>query len=384
MADGWLLPGEDWPAWGARTGRYGQDQVGYWRAQIRGERRRVMASGADPARAGRTVEATIRTLYPALVPQGVAASTSSDLDDELYYDVFSDDRRDDVLQPKRRAPQRPRRAAAASPVIANFRPDQLRDPHTGEWIDEPGAGELVRKMVDKLVQAHPEEGGLTSLGVHGDLQREQVAAALHHQFRLTPGRAARLKRVSLPPPDAQHPLVGKTREKLGSAFAMYGSKHGTIVLHPDLSKPKTFERASAAIEHSHASGWLAPSGADSALGGIVSHEYGHHIHFGFLDSDESLDEPTAARLLPLVAHSLGLSPPPSTTDGRVSMAQMDEWIKSNAGRIRQMVSQYGAENSREFFAELWGEFSTMGEDARPYVREIGELMRQLAEERSAT
>ena len=48
--------------------------------------------------------------------------------------------------------------------------------------------------------------------------------------------------------------------------------------------------------------------------------------------------------------------------------------------IESSVSEYAATNFNEMLAEVWQEYSTMGDLARPGIREIGQIMRELAEE----
>lgn len=81
------LPGEDAAAWGARTGRFFTADIPMWRDRLRAEQRRVMASGGNPGPSA--IEAAIESMYPALAPQTVTASSAGELDEaELYEALF--------------------------------------------------------------------------------------------------------------------------------------------------------------------------------------------------------------------------------------------------------------------------------------------------------
>jgi hypothetical protein len=114
-----LAPGEDWAAWGARTGRYFQRDVPRYRKLIAS---RVMASaGADDGG-----EAYIRMMYPALAGQNgslVQASAGADAYAELYGDGELD------REVERLSPPRPgQRVAAAAPRSSDAYEELYGDP----------------------------------------------------------------------------------------------------------------------------------------------------------------------------------------------------------------------------------------------------------------
>ncbi len=70
-----LQPGEDIAEWGYRTGRYPASRIPFWRDQLAGERRQVMASGTDPG--GSEIAEVIRSLAPVLAEVRASASRSA-------------------------------------------------------------------------------------------------------------------------------------------------------------------------------------------------------------------------------------------------------------------------------------------------------------------
>lgn len=115
--------------------------------------------------------------------------------------------------------------------------------------------------------------------------------------------------------------------------------------------------------------WWSFVGEDRTdMQGILAHEYGHHVDHmihGVANRD---------RLFAELARQIGVKPP-ATGFGQIAH---DPWVQRNRTKIVESVSQYAATNPRELMAEIWAEYST-NPNARPAIKAVGALMRELAE-----
>lgn len=259
--------------------------------------------------------------------------------------------------------------------------------------DEPDAGSPPASDADAVAAiAHVNE--LIDAGVPEDL-RGSVAGALDAQVALTPKIAKHLKKVAIPKLGSVWGDHFEFKDK--NAFALYVKQHKQMYLShvwtADAGKPLNAGSFKADVRQSRSSGWFTPSGIDDELGHMCAHEYGHHVAFMFTKVDVAdgiyesyLDEKVAKRLLPLMNEALGLVDSKGgknllpVVGGKVRGASLKAWIEANRSTLDHRVSVYGSSNFDELLAEIWQEYSTMGSHARPGIRRIGELMRQLAEE----
>lgn len=178
-------------------------------------------------------------------------------------------------------------------------------------------------------------------------------------------------------------------------FAYYSKIDKRLAINPGWAEDdirglgaEDFKVLSATVGQCRSSGWLTHSGAGDELGHICSHEFGHHVANAFMKNngipgkafEEHLEAATAQRLLPAVSRALGMTTPPKGSAGKVGVVDLDKWIERNHATIESKVSEYAATNFNEMLAEVWQEYSTMGAQARPGIREIGQIMRELAEE----
>lgn len=134
-----------------------------------------------------------------------------------------------------------------------------------------------------------------------------------------------------------------------------------------------------------------PWGTESALGSTVAHEFGHHVMreiYNWVPDEQTgtsagMPMDAARRLMRAASRALGVPEPDyaGEPDQRVlSDRALDRWYLRAKLEIMDMVSSYGANDGlQEFFAEVWREYSTMGDDARPHIKTIGKAMASEAE-----
>lgn len=255
--------------------------------------------------------------------------------------------------------------------------DVARDAHFEELHPRnpvgPGGGRFrsaVHGLLDSLMEHVPES------------VRREVGDGLTVQAELAPRTAKRLKGVLAP--EWGTDAAGLYRERHDTYMALYSTATHDIAVHPAWTHPTNKVKAAERVDRARAAGWFAPSGADTPLQATMAHEYGHHVTDQFMPRPNLLDGRTAGRLIPPMARALGiddgplLDQPGARTLG-IHRRHLDEWVRQNADQLRAQVSQYGATSFREMLAEIWGEYSTLGDQARPHIREIGAVMRDLAE-----
>lgn len=129
-----------------------------------------------------------------------------------------------------------------------------------------------------------------------------------------------------------------------------------------------------------ADGYLTPTGSRSMVGATVAHEFGHHVAMRSYDPrDIGLRAPKGERILRAVASAAGVAPPKGTGRGFWSWADIKAWQQANRGSLRAATSEYGGDSFHETLAEAWQEYSTRGEAARPFARQVGRLLQTMAE-----
>jgi hypothetical protein len=131
---------------------------------------------------------------------------------------------------------------------------------------------------------------------------------------------------------------------------------------------------------STSSGWWTPSGAADPLQTVVAHEYGHHIT---VEMFRVITPAGGRRLLETIRDQLGIPLDTNLDQVGLGMAAVMRHITAAVRHHPQVVdrvSGYAATNGNELLAEVWQEYSTMGDRARPHIRAIGDVMRDLAEQ----
>lgn len=172
--------------------------------------------------------------------------------------------------------------------------------------------------------------------------------------------------------------------------AYYSPGIRTITLHPRWVGDKAeFDKIERSFESARKTGWHSTPHASSSLAGTTAHEYGHHVHFmmsngpnvpGFVGAGWGMPAQVADRLLPVLSQELGVSLPRSWKPGQTFLeSDFDQWVANRRHDLAVKVSRYGAKSAAELMAEIWAEYTTAGPKARPYIRNIGEVIRQLAE-----
>ena len=161
-----------------------------------------------------------------------------------------------------------------------------------------------------------------------------------------------------------------------NAYAYYRFGTRTMALHPRFVTHRADNDRS--ILDDIAAGFHPPTGR-SPLDSVVAHEYGHHL------AHRLLRESPLARQRELVS----LLDDTFRADGYLvrqfranpDFAQvLDDYLRLyGTGRVDRLVSRYGRNSHQELLAEIWSEYSTMGDAARPHIRAIGDMMRQMAE-----
>lgn len=249
-----------------------------------------------------------------------------------------------------------------------------------------GAGDGGKAV--KAATAH-----LTKLAEQGLPEQIQapVVEAMKVQGALAPKTSMLLKQIHTP-------TDSKLRARFDyseGTFAYYNTVDRRMAINPGWAIEDT---RGFGIEDVHsltqdtrlcnASGHFSRTGATDPLGQHCSHEFGHHVTSTIMrnngkntsEFEEHMPAAVAERILPAISRALGLTDAPKAKGGKVAGTALDKWIERNRHKISSGVSDYGGETFQEFMAEVWQEYSTMGTHARPAIREIGTLMREISEE----
>jgi hypothetical protein len=191
--------------------------------------------------------------------------------------------------------------------------------------------------------------------------RATVLEALRHQQGLVPFTVDTLREVAYLTPDDLHGLGDP------NILGQYDPKRQRIVLHERIFDPGFPARR----RHLTEVRWLAPCGHEHEnASSIVAHEFGHHVDHQM----QTASRRALKRFWQLVADELGVEPPDEPDDPGIEF-----WCEEHEDVIREKISEYASTRGGEVLAEIWQEYSTMGENARPWVRAIGEAMLELAE-----
>jgi hypothetical protein len=256
-----------------------------------------------------------------------------------------------------------RQTAQAKLEDAQVRIDQRAPGRAGynwkapSW-DEPAAYQVSRPPTRRELDEHISR--LTS--------RPLLQEELTRQAALTPLSMLELRSVSEEsPPFSENP----------NAYAVYDFRFKNIMFNPEWTDPRKRDLLLASWEFTKDTGFHPPS-RGGATQEIIAHEYGHHLAYRALD----LPRVDQGRLIASLDENLDGQGwmIREFRSGRSFQEVVDEFLKLyGIGRIESRVSGYGRKNHQELLAELWVEFSTMGERARPPAAQIGPVLRDLAE-----
>lgn len=126
-------------------------------------------------------------------------------------------------------------------------------------------------------------------------------------------------------------------------------------------------------KHEVDTNWCSRSGhGHESDKSVFAHEFGHHV-------DQVLKRYSYAERRSFwegVSRELGIKNPPAT----VLDTDLQDWIDKNKAAIVGKVSRYSATNRFELMAEIWQEYSTMGANARSWIKKIGKRMQDMAED----
>lgn len=213
-------------------------------------------------------------------------------------------------------------------------------------------------------------------GIDGGKTRDEVVAELERQSTIAPSSVRALRVVN------------------GSAFGNYQAEwlsmsnpEAFAYYHPRFRSlnisPAAFDSPEMFVKATHrcgVSGWFTPSDS-RGVGGIVAHEFGHHIEAIITRGNWQWAEEKAQQFFPSLLRELGV---PGSRDslfspgGKVFPEKLDFWVRDNSSIIEKMVSRYAATSGRELIAEIWREYST-APNPRPYIVRLGRILQDIAE-----
>lgn len=156
-------------------------------------------------------------------------------------------------------------------------------------------------------------------------------------------------------------------KNFGGSAAMHLHQNGKSIIR---LRRELFDREhQVAADHSIDSGFFARCPHGHGVENTVAHEYGHHVDslVGFMSNAQRRS------LFNKLADELGL---PRVEKGD-NLAT--EWVHKHRRELSKQVSEYGATNDRELLAEIWSEYTTSGDDARPHIKAVGDRLRKLGE-----
>lgn len=243
-------------------------------------------------------------------------------------------------------------------------------------LDEPDiAGVIIRSGTPSVQRAQEHLRSVID-APSGD--REVLGGELDRQAGLAPRSAMMLRGVR-----AVQPSDSEVWDEAGispTALAFYRSSGVSYEARRIYYNP-AWQADRADIEDqchlSMRSGWWTPTGAADPMASVLAHEYGHHLDACMFNPNKPLDQAQYARLIGVLGRELRIPLDPTAVTTR---AKLDAWVKANQADVTDMVSTYGATNGFELLAEIWHEYSTRGDAARPHIRAIGAVIQELAEE----
>lgn len=263
---------------------------------------------------------------------------------------------------------------------AEQRPQKLRDELASlraskdPKLDQPSLyeGNLFRSGTPSEAQTSAHLDQVVSAKL-GDKARLSALKQLKHQAALSPRSVVRLESVSAPESAQEIDYYENNR----SINAFFDPALRRMVLAPH--RLDNLDEWTANKKQAFRSGWSTHSGAEDGLSSTVAHEYGHHIEsliFG-KGFHSAVDDERGRPLLGAIGKAFGFKVDPMASNVERELKRV---VEDNRPSLAGLVSQYGSKNMHEMLAEIWQEYSTMGAQARPHIREVGEVIHRLADE----
>lgn len=199
-----------------------------------------------------------------------------------------------------------------------------------------------------------------------------VRKALDRQAELTPNTIKTLRGVERATPEDMASLPP-------GALAFYRVSARKIFVPEDALGSRVHDSGLRMLD---CGWWTKCEVQDAGSGHILAHEYGHHVHrFGM---GAGVDSANVAKVWDALADELGVPVPGRSVSpyGDVTVF-LDSWFELHRAELARRISTYGSKSAGECMAEIWAEYSNMGDKARPAIRRIGAMMQQIAERRSA-
>jgi len=268
---------------------------------------------------------------------------------------------------------------------------------SGRKIQQPAAGATLDDAVKALTDFHQAESSLTPTArAHRHLEalvpdfkgnrvleqtRAPIMQTLGAQADLVPSTTLMLEGVDYARADADR--EGMFGWDFGE-MARYDQFSNRIALSPDWHDH--YLELSEASHHAHASGWHPPSTEIGGPAASMAHEFGHHVVETMRRN--GFDERQAGELFGTLERALDLEPGTLHEIGEdFDKATVNLRLAPHGDIIRERISGYAAQPSGdqssqldELLAEVWQEYSMMGDKARPHIKEVGAILARLAEE----
>lgn len=251
---------------------------------------------------------------------------------------------------------------------------------TDPTLDEIVPGYILRTGTPTVQQAQDHLTQVIGPGFTAS-DRQIVADEFDRQAPLSTRAAMRLAGVDMPLPGSQAAydfakLHGNPNTLAFYRFAGDRDQIDRITIGPHWHGNRA--AVEAGCRSSQRSGWWTPSGTSTPLAATLAHEYGHHIATCMWDQKAGWFPPDRVeRLLSVINEQLGLRLNVNAMD---PIHELTQGIGRNRTTVTSAVSHYGATNAHEMLAEVWQEYSTLGDRARPHIAAIGRVMQDLAQE----
>jgi len=213
--------------------------------------------------------------------------------------------------------------------------------------------------------------------------RPDADAELARQGDIAPRSGMRFKRINVPEPGSVEESEWKADQNSSTNAFYRWADLGERGIHEMTMSPK-FVSDVAGQERAHKYckdiGWYSHSD-ETAFRSTMAHEYGHHMTTMIFDMQAryaggDIDRNFGRELVDLIVREFGLGRQYPTDDAWIDL---DDLVKDNAGTFKRGVSEYGSSSAAELLAEIWREYSIMGDRARPAIKAIGRLLQELAE-----